>query len=105
MPATDRLRHFGLSVDYRNPAMWAQPWPHYYAEMGELAELAEQLGYDYLWLPEHHFADDGYAPSPTVIAAALSQRTRRVRLGLAVAVLPLYHPVRIAEDCALVDIL
>lgn len=104
-PAGDRLRHFGLSVDYRNPPMWAQPWPDYYAEMNALCTYAEELGYDELWLPEHHFADDGYAPTPTLIASALSQRTSRIRLGLAVAVLPLYHPVRMAEDCALVDIL
>lgn len=99
------IEQFGLSVDYRNPPQWSVPWPQLYAEMGELAEVAEELGYDYLWLPEHHFADDGYAPSPTVLAAALSQRTARVRIGLAIAILPLYHPVRIAEDCALVDIL
>jgi probable F420-dependent oxidoreductase len=105
MAATDRLRHFGLSVDYRNPPRWGQPWATYYAEMGELAVAAEQLGYDQLWLPEHHFAEDGYAPNPTVLCAALSQRTSRIRLGLAVAVLPLYDPVRMAEDCALVDIL
>ena len=105
MTAPERLRHFGLSVDYRNPSQWALPWPDFFAEMGELAELAEQLGYDYLWLPEHHFSDDGYAPAPLVLASALSQRTSRVRLAMAVAVLPLYHPVRMAEDCAMVDIL
>ena len=105
MPATDRLRSFGLSVDYRNPPQWAQPWAAYYAEMAELAVAAEALGYDELWIPEHHFAADGYAPSPTVIVSALSSITSRIRLGLAVAVLPLYHPVRMAEDCALVDIL
>jgi probable F420-dependent oxidoreductase len=105
MPAPERLRHFGLSVDYRNPPQWSRPWPDFFAEMGELAELAEHLGFDYLWLPEHHFSDDGYAPAPLLLAAALSQRTSRVRLALAVAVLPLYHPVRMAEDCAMVDIL
>ena len=105
MPAHERLRHFGLSVDYRNPPQWARLWPDFFAEMGQLAELAEQLGFDYLWLPEHHFSDDGYAPAPVVLASALSQRTSRVRLAMAVAVLPLYHPVRMAEDCAMVDIL
>jgi alkanesulfonate monooxygenase SsuD/methylene tetrahydromethanopterin reductase-like flavin-dependent oxidoreductase (luciferase family) len=105
MPVQERLRQFGLSVDYRNPPQWAQPWPHYFAEMGDLVALAERLGFDYVWLPEHHFSDDGYAPSPLVLAAALSQRTVRMRLAMAVAVLPLYHPVRMAEDCALADIL
>ena len=105
MTVPERLRHFGLSVDYRNPPQWARPWPELFAEMGDLVELAEGLGFEYVWLPEHHFSDDGYAPSPLVLAAALSQRTTRMRLAMAVAVLPLYHPVRMAEDCALADIL
>lgn len=97
--------YFGLSVDYRKPAESPQPWPAFYDDMGDLAAKAEHLGLDYLWLPEHHFSPDGYAPSPNVVAAALTQRTSRIRIAHGIAVLPYYHPVRMAEDVALLDIL
>ena len=62
-------------------------------------------GYDSAWLSEHHFAPDGYSPSPVVIAAAIAMKTKRMRIGTNVLLLPLYHPVRLAEDCATVDVL
>ena len=56
-------------------------------------------------MPEHHGADDGYAPSPLVTLAAIAARTKTIKLGSAIALAPLYHPVRFAEDCAVLDIL
>ena len=51
-----------------------------------------------MWFVEHHFTHDGYLPSPLVAAAALASRTKRMRLSAAVALMPLYHPVRLAEE-------
>ena len=70
----------------------------------EHAEEADRLGYASLWVAEHHFADLG-TPNPAVLLAALAQRTTRIRLGPATAVLPLRHPLQTAEDYALVDVL
>jgi alkanesulfonate monooxygenase SsuD/methylene tetrahydromethanopterin reductase-like flavin-dependent oxidoreductase (luciferase family) len=65
---------------------------------------AEELGYDAVWLAEIHFQRDrSVLASPYVIAAAIAARTRRVKIGLAVSVLPLAHPLHLAEDAATVD--
>jgi alkanesulfonate monooxygenase SsuD/methylene tetrahydromethanopterin reductase-like flavin-dependent oxidoreductase (luciferase family) len=67
-------------------------------------EWSEELGFDEVWLTEHHFIDYGLAVDPAALAAAAASRTRRVRIGLAAAILPFHHPLRLAEQLALVDI-
>ncbi len=68
--------------------------------------LADDLGWDNVWFAEHHFdAFGGVVPSPAVLAAAVAGRTKRVRIGAAVAVLPLHHAVRVAEEFAMLDVL
>lgn len=69
------------------------------------AELAEALGFDSVWFTEHHFAVHGLCSGITPLLAAVAQRTKRIRLGAAVHVLPFWNPVRLAEDLAVVDIL
>jgi alkanesulfonate monooxygenase SsuD/methylene tetrahydromethanopterin reductase-like flavin-dependent oxidoreductase (luciferase family) len=71
----------------------------------EQTVLAERLGFDGCWLAEHHFSDYGIVGHLPTMAAALAQVTERLRIGLAVAVLPLAHPLRLAEELALVDVL
>ena len=71
-------------------------------EMLEQIEYAEELGYDSVWIAEHH-CSYGIIGNPAVALAAVAQRTRRIRIGTAVAVLPFQNPVRVAEDYALVD--
>ena len=67
------------------------------------AELSEELGYDVIWLAEHHF-DGGCAyVDPTTFAAAIAARTNRIKIGFAVAQMALHHPIRFAEQIALVD--
>ena len=85
----------------------ASPHGDHRREMRELleqAELAEELGYDSIWLAEHHSAY-GIMGNPAVTLAAIAQRTSRIRLGTAIAVLPFQNPLRIAEDYAMVDVL
>ncbi len=67
---------------------------------------ADSLGLDVAWLAElHFFPTFSIMPSPLLVASALAQRTHRIRLGMAVNLLPLHHPLRNAEDAATLDIL
>jgi alkanesulfonate monooxygenase SsuD/methylene tetrahydromethanopterin reductase-like flavin-dependent oxidoreductase (luciferase family) len=77
-----------------------------YAETLALFVTAEQLGFEVAWVAQHHFKPRaGRLPSPFPFLAAASQRTRRMRLGTAVVILPLEDPLRVAEDAAVVDAL
>jgi natural product biosynthesis luciferase-like monooxygenase protein len=72
----------------------------------EQTEYAEQLGFDSVWLAEHHFHSFGGLFSATpVIGAAIAQRTTRIRIGTAVVLLPYHNPLRVAEDYATLDCL
>lgn len=99
-----RLR-FGLWYSLRNPAQWARPYADIYADTLQQIAWAETIGYEDVWLTEHHFCDDGHAPSILPIAAAVAARTTRMRIGTSVLLLPLHHPVRVAEDAATIDVL
>jgi len=75
------------------------------AEEVEQMVLSEQLGFDSVWLTEHHYADYGLSSAPSVLLATVAARTERVKLGTAVYVLPFHHPLRLAEETATLDIL
>jgi probable F420-dependent oxidoreductase len=96
---------FGLAYDFRNPAQWTRPWPELFAALLRQIEFAEELGYDSIWITEHHFAEDGYAPSPLTLLAAIAARTKRVELSTDILLAPLYHAVRLAEEVATIDII
>lgn len=96
---------FGLLYDFRNPAQWRVPNDRLYAQTIEQIVFAEQLGFDSVWISEHHFLDDGYCPSLLTVAAHVAARTSRVRIGTSVLLLPFHDPLRVAEDAATVDIL
>jgi alkanesulfonate monooxygenase SsuD/methylene tetrahydromethanopterin reductase-like flavin-dependent oxidoreductase (luciferase family) len=96
---------FGLLYDFRNPPEWQVPFPQLYAETFEQIKAAESLGYDSVWVTEHHLTEDGYLPSCLPAAAAIAAVTRRVQIGTCVLLLPLHHPLRVAEDGAIVDII
>ena len=75
-----------------------------YSRWLEQIDLAESLGFDSLWVTEHHFRNfGGMMPSPSVILAAAAQRTKKMRLGAAVSIIPMHNPLRIAEEFAMVD--
>ena len=69
------------------------------------AQQAERCGFDSFFLTEHHQEPNGYFASPLPMAAAVAARTSRIRIGTGIVILPLYHPVRLAEDCAVIDII
>nr|ART36799.1 D440 [uncultured bacterium] len=95
----------GLLFPFRNPPQWRKPWSQFYAEQLRQIQTAEELGYDTIWLTEHHFAEDGYSPSLLPIAGAIAAMTTRVRIGTYLLLLPLHNALRVAEDAATVDIL
>jgi len=101
---TDKLT-FGYLYDFRNPAQWRKPWEELYAEILDVVAWTEEAGFGGAWVPEHHMADDGYMPTPLVALSAIAARTSRMKIGSAIALAPLYHPVRFAEECAVLDIL
>lgn len=77
-----------------------------YQETLELFVAAEQLGFDVVWVAQHHFKErSGCLPSPFPFLAVAAERTRRLRVGTSIVILPLENPLRVAEDAAVVDTL
>jgi alkanesulfonate monooxygenase SsuD/methylene tetrahydromethanopterin reductase-like flavin-dependent oxidoreductase (luciferase family) len=94
---------FGLWYDFRQKPPLGD-YARFYAQCFEEIEESERLGFTGVWLSEHHFVDDGYLPSPLVVAAAIAPRTQRMTIGTNVLLLPMHHPLRVAEDAAVVQI-
>jgi alkanesulfonate monooxygenase SsuD/methylene tetrahydromethanopterin reductase-like flavin-dependent oxidoreductase (luciferase family) len=94
----------GLLYDLANPPEWYRDPVELYRYELQQAIRAEQLGIDGIWVTEHHFTH-GYICSPLVFLGALATGTTSVRLGTAVLLPDLYHPVRLAEDIAVLDVL
>jgi alkanesulfonate monooxygenase SsuD/methylene tetrahydromethanopterin reductase-like flavin-dependent oxidoreductase (luciferase family) len=94
---------FGIFIFGDNHPELGRSNRKYYEEVLTLGEWAEELGFDSFWLGEHHFYWYGTCVSPPMLIAALGQRTKKIRLGPAVSVLPLHHPLFVAEEYALAD--
>jgi alkanesulfonate monooxygenase SsuD/methylene tetrahydromethanopterin reductase-like flavin-dependent oxidoreductase (luciferase family) len=77
----------------------------YYQAFLEETLLGEALGFDSVWLEEHHGVKNHYWPSPLVALAGIATRTERLLIGTDIIVLPFYQPVRVAEDVAMLDIM
>ncbi len=89
-----------IEFDLRN----ANDQPAAFRESFEQVDAAEESGFHSIWLAERHFQPQrSVLSSPIVVAGAIADRTERVRIGIAVQVLPLNHPIRIAEEAATVD--
>src|SRR5919201_1946652 len=95
---------FGAWMELR-PGRGRQPDPAHYAERLEEAELVERLGLAAVWGSEHHGVEDGHLSQQLPFLAAVAARTRRIRLGTGVLLLPLYRPRDVAEQAGVVDLL
>lgn len=100
---------FGLFYEHQSPAPFTAEKDRqtFHNALTEL-ELADKLGYDYAWLVEHHFLEEySHSSAPEVFLGALTQRTKRMRLGHGIAVMPpkINHPARVAERIATLDLL
>ena len=81
-------------------------WPLLFEELRETVELADKLGFTGVWLPEHHFAFDGWyrsSSNPLLMGAEAARWSDRLRFGQCGLVLPDWHPIRLAEDIAFFD--
>src|ERR687897_2480996 len=78
---------------------------HYYKESLEEVTRAEELGFDSVWMEEHHSVTNHYWPSPLTVLAGYATRTTKLTLGTDILVAPFYHPVRLAEDVAMLDVM
>ena len=96
---------FAIRYDLRNPPEWRRPFEEHYAHFLDQVAWADEHGFETLTLSEHHFSEDGYIPSMFPVAAAVAARTKSIRIVLSLVLLPLKHPVQVAEDGALVDII
>jgi alkanesulfonate monooxygenase SsuD/methylene tetrahydromethanopterin reductase-like flavin-dependent oxidoreductase (luciferase family) len=94
---------FGTFLLMQSPS--ARPSAEIYARAIELAQAAEVLGFRTVWLAEHHFSTYGYLSRPVQLATYIAARTQRIRVGTAVIVVPLHHPLVIAEEIATLDLL
>ena len=95
---------FGLLFAFENPQPWQVSSAQLCRSMVTQAVLAEELGYDHIWTAEHHGTDD-YFPSQFPLLAAMATQTSRIRLGTYIVILPLYHPLQVAEEAATLDAL
>lgn len=94
---------FGVCYDFRNPPGSGLATERLFAEALDQVAWLDGLGCDQVWFTEHHFVDDGYLPSWVPVAAAMAARTARLRFSTDICLLPFNHPVRLAEDLAVLD--
>jgi alkanesulfonate monooxygenase SsuD/methylene tetrahydromethanopterin reductase-like flavin-dependent oxidoreductase (luciferase family) len=93
---------FGLFFLMQRDETWSERQVYDSALAQMLA--AESLGYQSVWFAEHHFNDYGLCPAPPVLASYVAARTTTLRLGMGVSLLPLHHPVDLAEQLAVLDV-
>ena len=97
---------FGLFTAFFNPD-WERTYLQLLDDVREEAILADELGYDVFWMGEHHFGAEGMdtMPNPMLLASELAVRTSRIRLGMLALVITCWHPLRLAEDIANLDMM
>lgn len=94
---------FGIFLLLQSPS--ARSPEEIFARGTEIAQAADRLGFDSVWCAEHHFSTYGYLSRPLMFAVQLAAKTERIRVGSAVVVLPLHHPLVVAEEIATADLL
>ncbi|MEQ8659873.1 MAG: LLM class flavin-dependent oxidoreductase [Gammaproteobacteria bacterium] len=94
---------FGLTFSMQVPPGSGASWQQPYREMLDCLPRAEDLGYDSAFLVSHHAQKDGLCPGPLIACAGAAAVTRRMRIGTGVLLVPLYAPLKLAEDIAVLD--
>ena len=94
---------FGTFLLLQSPT--AEPSEVVFGRGVEITQAADELGFRNMWLAEHHFSTYGYLSRPLTFALHLANKTKRLRVGTAVIVLPLHHPLIVAEEIATIDLL
>ena len=103
LPSAKKNRTIKFSLYY-----FGNYWPEFRDDKYDLifstARFADQHGFEAVWIPERHFDSfGGFSPNPSVVAAALARETERIQLRAGSVALPLHHPIRVAEEWAVVD--
>jgi alkanesulfonate monooxygenase SsuD/methylene tetrahydromethanopterin reductase-like flavin-dependent oxidoreductase (luciferase family) len=92
---------FGLFYEWPNPTL--RQWKTLFEEGVEQIQYSEALGFDYCLIAEHHFSNYGNSPAPLLQALYVGQRTRHLKIGTAAVILPVWQPLRLAEEVAVLD--
>src|SRR4051812_33008722 len=100
---------FGSFYEHQLPRPWKTESEHALIKNAlQQVELADQIGYDYVWATEHHFLEEyAHSSAPEVFLAACSQRTKNIRIGHGIVQMPpnINHPARVAERIATLDLI
>ena len=92
---------FGLFYEWPNPTI--RNWKTLFEEGVEQIQYSEEMGFDYCLIAEHHFSNYGNSPSPMLQALHIGHRTRRIKIATGILVLPIWDPLRLAEEVAVLD--
>ena len=92
---------FVLFYEWPNPSLGG--WKRLFEESIEQIQYSEQMGFDFVLVAEHHFSNYGMSPAPLLQSLAIAQRTKRIQIATAVLVLPIWQPLRLAEEVAVLD--
>ena len=92
-----------VTYDVRNPPQWRVPYDTLYHDTLDHMAMVEDWGFDAVWIQQHHFEESAYGPSFAAFAGALAMCTKRIRVGTSIKILPLYHPLLVAEEMAVLD--
>jgi alkanesulfonate monooxygenase SsuD/methylene tetrahydromethanopterin reductase-like flavin-dependent oxidoreductase (luciferase family) len=96
---------FELRYSLSNPSRWERPWSAVYDNFLEQVAWADRHGFTRLHLSEHHFVDPGWCPAPLTVAAAVAACTTQMKICVNLALLPLRHPVHLAEEATVIDLM
>ncbi len=92
---------FGLFYEWPNPRL--RNWKTLFEEGVEQIQYSEELGFDYCLIAEHHFSNYGNSPAPLMQALYIGQRTKRLKIATGILVVPIWDPLRLAEEVAVLD--
>ena len=93
--------NFGLFLEWPNPGI--RQWKTLFEEGIEQLQYSEEVGFDYCLIAEHHFSNYGNSPAPLLQALHIGQRTKKLKIATGILVLPIWDPLRLAEEVAVLD--